>query len=349
MTSVSVCVPVFNGMPYLARCLESISAQTQQPDEVLLVDDGSTDGSLELCEAFVAGHPGARLVRNPDNLGLTANWSRCLELATAEWVKFVFQDDWIAPRCLEVMTSSVQDGVDLVLSGRSYEYEPPVDDRVRQSYEQARQESAARLGSQLRLVTVQELADEVRHWGSWNFLGEPVATLLRRSAAIELGGFSPHVVLLSDYLYLLRLALRGGLVWVPEQLAGFLVHPASTSGRLRASFGPAVIEPLAFHLAVLQDPELAAAMPRATPDYVASVRYLAADALHRARLAVPPQTDAWERLRDDPVLGGLLRTWDLEHRRTGHRIARRWRQRRGRTYEHLRVLSPGTASLLPPD
>ena len=349
MTSVSVCVPVFNGMPYLARCLESISAQSSMPDEVVLVDDGSTDGSLELCEAFVAAHDGARLVRNPVNLGLTANWQRCLELATGEWVKFVFQDDWIEPLCLEVFRAAVVPGVDLVLGARRYEFESGVDASVRCAYEQSRQASAARLGSAVRVLTPQELADEVRHWGSWNFLGEPVATMLRRSAAVDLGAFSPHFVVLSDYVYLLRLALRGGLVWVPDELTGFLVHPASTSGRLRASFGVTVLEPLAFFLSLLQDPELAAARPQATPAYLAAVRYLAADGLHRARLAEPPETAAWERLRGDPVLGELLRSWRLEARGLSHRLTRRWRRRRGRTYEHLRVLSPATTSMLPPD
>ena len=349
MTSVSVCVPVFNGMPYLARCLDSISAQTALPDEVLLVDDGSTDGSLELCQAFVAAHDGARLVCNPVNLGLTANWQRCLELASSEWVKFVFQDDWLESRCLEVFRSAVVPGVDLVLGARRYEYASGVDEPVRRAYEQSRQESAARLGPARRLVTPEDLAVEVRHWGSWNFLGEPVATMIRRSAAVDLGGFSPHFVVLSDYVYLLRLALRGGFVWVPDELTGFLVHEASTSARLRASFRVTVLEPLAFYLSLLQEPELAIARPRSTPTYLAAVRYLAADGLHRARLADPPATAAWESLRDDMVLGELLRSWKLEHRGLSHRLSRRWRHRGGRTHDHLRVLSPGTASMLPPD
>lgn len=91
--SVSVLVPVYNTSQYLARCLDSLLAQTLCEIEIICVNDGSTDRSLEILRAYAAKDPRIRLVNQP-NRGLPAARNAGLDLARGEYVGFVDSDDY---------------------------------------------------------------------------------------------------------------------------------------------------------------------------------------------------------------------------------------------------------------
>lgn len=95
---LSVIVPVYNVKPFLRKCVESIGAQTYPNIELILVDDGSTDGSGELCEELVreAAQSAIRLIHKP-NGGLSSARNRGLSAASGELVSYVDSDDWIEP------------------------------------------------------------------------------------------------------------------------------------------------------------------------------------------------------------------------------------------------------------
>ena len=100
---VSICIPTYNGSQYLEACLDSVLSQSYPDFEVVIVDDQSSDNTWDLLNQYAARDNRIRLFRNEQNLGLVGNWNRCLELAQGEWIKFVFQDDWITPDCIEHM------------------------------------------------------------------------------------------------------------------------------------------------------------------------------------------------------------------------------------------------------
>src|SRR4051794_39065689 len=95
MPRVSVVVPIYNVEHYLEECLESLAAQTFHDLEVVMVDDGSTDGSAAIAEAFAARDPRFKLVTRP-NGGLSAARNTGLEAATGEFLAFVDSDDIVA-------------------------------------------------------------------------------------------------------------------------------------------------------------------------------------------------------------------------------------------------------------
>ena len=98
---ISAIVPVRNGASTLPPLLSGLQAQTLGRDryEVIVVDNASTDQT----QAVIASYGDARIraFRNEHNLGLFGNFSRCLELAEADLVKFVCSDDWLDPSYLE--------------------------------------------------------------------------------------------------------------------------------------------------------------------------------------------------------------------------------------------------------
>ena len=96
----SVVIPVYNTEDYLPACLDSVLAQTQREIEVILVDDGSTDGSLEIEHVYAAADPRVRVIQQPNLRQGTAR-NRGLAIARGEYVYFMDSDDLLLPDCFE--------------------------------------------------------------------------------------------------------------------------------------------------------------------------------------------------------------------------------------------------------
>ncbi len=123
---VSVVVPVYNAMPYFESCIHSILAQTYENIEILLVDDGSTDGSGVFCDELEAQD--ARItVIHTDNCGVASARNRALEIARGEWLVFVDSDDIVESWHVEALLSEARgDGAEIALGGyRLLEAEGP--------------------------------------------------------------------------------------------------------------------------------------------------------------------------------------------------------------------------------
>jgi hypothetical protein len=115
VTLVSVLLPVHNGAPYLESAVRSILNQTHRDLELIVVDDGSTDGSAETVTAF--GDSRVRLIRNARNLGLPASLNRGLSAARAGIVARQDADDLSHPRRLEAQVGFLEMNPDVGLVG----------------------------------------------------------------------------------------------------------------------------------------------------------------------------------------------------------------------------------------
>ncbi|MDR2044344.1 MAG: glycosyltransferase [Clostridium sp.] len=91
---VSLVIPVYNTENDLRQCLDSAAVQSHENLEVLLVDDGSADGSAEICADFAGRDPRFRLYRQPHS-GVSAARNFGLEQCAGEYVCFMDSDDWI--------------------------------------------------------------------------------------------------------------------------------------------------------------------------------------------------------------------------------------------------------------
>lgn len=114
---ISVIVPVYNSAAQLPRCIESILKQTDPDFELLLMDDGSSDDSFRICQAYEAQDSRVHAYTHP-NCGVsgTRNWG--LSLAKGQYVEFVDSDDYLRANALEVLRTAIEaQNADLALCG----------------------------------------------------------------------------------------------------------------------------------------------------------------------------------------------------------------------------------------
>lgn len=142
---ISVIVPVYNVEPYLKKCLDSIVNQTYRNLEILLVDDGSTDKSGEICDRFAEVDRRIR-VFHTENRGLSCARNTGLDHAAGEWIGFVDSDDWIEPDMYETLLKRAEaTGADIVECGSFWEYRDGTKERIRRDAEMSGKEALTAL------------------------------------------------------------------------------------------------------------------------------------------------------------------------------------------------------------
>lgn len=227
---VSVCVPAYNGAAYLKECLDSILAQTYTNFEVIIVDDCSADNTVEIVNAYLKSDRRIKLFRNEKNLGLVGNWNQCLKYATGEWIKFVFQDDYIKRDCLSRMIEFLKPGIHLVVCNRKFIFEANTDESFKNEY-LSWMTSPGKIYKMdgPSFISVKQVSYTISQLVTSNFIGEPTAMLIRREVVNKLGNFHPYMVQLCDLEYWLRIATNYGMFYIPEDLVFFRVHAHSTT------------------------------------------------------------------------------------------------------------------------
>lgn len=117
---VSVIVPVYNSMPYLRLCMDSILQQTYQNIEVIVIDDGSSDGSAVVCDEYQKKDSRVRVVHNA-NHGVSYSRNRGIDMSTGKYIVFIDSDDTIEETYIEALVSAEADNnVDLVFCNVNY-------------------------------------------------------------------------------------------------------------------------------------------------------------------------------------------------------------------------------------
>jgi glycosyltransferase involved in cell wall biosynthesis len=212
---VSVCVPAFNGARYIGAAVRSVLAQTFDDFEVLVVDDGSTDGTRAVVETMRDER--VRLVGHRFHLGLVANWNCCLDLSRGRYVTVFHQDDLMAPDNLEAKV-------------RFLEREPTVG-FVHSNVVQI--DADGRLLSECWSVPPRS-DDEGRHDGAAYFErlltgANPVcapSVVMRREAFERLGGFDPRLPFTADWEMWMRIALFHDVGYLARPLLSYRRHEA---------------------------------------------------------------------------------------------------------------------------
>lgn len=113
---VSIVVPIYNAENYLRRCVDSILNQEYTDFELLLVNDGSTDASGDICEEYGAQDPRVIVIQK-ENTGVSDSRNRALDRARGKYLQFLDSDDWITPDATRLFVRAAEEyGCDMVIS-----------------------------------------------------------------------------------------------------------------------------------------------------------------------------------------------------------------------------------------
>lgn len=114
--TISVIVPVYNTKEYISTCIESILNQTYNNWQLIIVDDGSTDGSLEICKKYARNDYRIKIIEN-NHYGLIHSRKTGLKYADGKYIVFSDSDDWYEINALQIMLEYIREDVDIVVAG----------------------------------------------------------------------------------------------------------------------------------------------------------------------------------------------------------------------------------------
>jgi len=225
---VTIAVPTYNGAKYLAECLSSACNQSYPHLEIIVLDDRSTDATLEIAESFASADSRVRVVKNGKRLGLADNFTACAVEARGTWVKYLLQDDTLDHTCVEEMVAATSFGCPFIVCGRRYLYDG-VDEARREAAEGTLRVSIARELSLPGYLSAAEFSRLALKHLSINFVGEPVAVMIDRDVARRDGTYDRRFLQIVDLECYVRLGTAYGATIVPQPLVSFRVHPAQAT------------------------------------------------------------------------------------------------------------------------
>lgn len=215
---VSILIPCYNARTHVGSAIESAMAQTHRNVEVLVLDDGSTDGSVEVIRQY-ARFQNFRFESGP-NRGGNAARNRLIELAQGAWVQMLDADDYLLPTKVERCLGAVDGGVDMAFC-----------DYV---------EVGAAEERRVRLPSPEPGSDLLAHFIRNNI--QTSAPLHRRRHLLEVGGFDAGLRCCQEYELHTRLARKcwRSVVHIPEPLYRLSRLPGSVSANSAKVFAQAV-------------------------------------------------------------------------------------------------------------
>jgi len=198
-------LPVYNGENFIARAIGSILAQDCPNFELVIGDNGSTDGTEEICREFAAKDARVSYHRSPENRGAAWNYTRLVPLARGRYFKWASHDDMIAPGYLRVLSGELDASPNAVLAFPLAIFIDENDDQLRVHHEDEEWD-------------IRDQSPSVRMGRVLGTLGlcNPIFGLMRTDilrATRIIGAFDA-----ADILLLSELALHGELHFVPEPL-----------------------------------------------------------------------------------------------------------------------------------
>ncbi|HXM36611.1 MAG TPA: glycosyltransferase [Pyrinomonadaceae bacterium] len=285
---VSICIPTHNGEKWIEESIRSALSQTYQPLKILVVDDRSTDNTVELVRSFKDER--VRFVVNERKRGLAGNWNACVRLAEGDFVKFLFQDDTLYPDCTEKMMQlmSAHPSLGLVFTRRELVVES---DAPR---ELARELLTNYSDPHLRFAQIGEVNQApdlfVQHLEKRLYqscIAEPPSTLIRKEVFRRLGLFNIRMHQACDIEMWLRIMFFYDVGFVDEKLLIFRIHgkSATASNRLTRK---AEYDRFWMFEGLLNHPEIAEAH--------AEITEWRADLLKRYRQSLIRPTAGWRSL-----------------------------------------------------
>lgn len=203
--SISAVTATLNRRDYLPRCIESVASQEYLNKEHVIIDGGSTDGTVELLQEYSARYSHLRFISEKDN-GLSDAFNKGLTLASGDAIGVIGDDDYYEPGAFEVVARAFAENPDagLVVGGCRFFRNDGSTERI----------------APARYTNRRDLIECWRHWGKRVSIAAP-STFIRREVIEDVGGFDTADRYAMDYRHWIKITEKHSIVTIPQVLANF--------------------------------------------------------------------------------------------------------------------------------
>ena len=216
---VSICIPVYNGEPYILKTLNSALNQTYKNIEVIIFDDCSTDKSAEIIKTL----KDCRIIYhlNDRNYGAFINFQKCVEACNGDFIKLLNDDDLLKPNAIETQVNVLINNPDVSLCITATNVINEFDDIImkRQLYKKSLKINGKKTAKKSLL-------------SGRNIYGEPSTVLFRRDKSRQVGNFANDLHISSDLDYWIRLSYVGDIYYINEFLSDWRVSSTNDTSSL---------------------------------------------------------------------------------------------------------------------
>lgn len=227
---VSVCIPTYNGVKYVLETLTSVLNQTYDNLEIIVSDDNSTDGTLEIVKKIKEKTKIPIYILDHKPNGIGANWNNTLRHANGEYIKFVFQDDVLEPSCIAEMVDAFKydKKIKLVASRRKFIIESDSDNMIIKewilNYQNLQQNLQNDVKKDFLLLDKSIFKRDDFRKSPLNKIGEPSVVLFKKSLINEVGWFNENLEQILDYEYWYRILKKNKILILKKELVSFRIH-----------------------------------------------------------------------------------------------------------------------------
>jgi glycosyltransferase involved in cell wall biosynthesis len=218
--TLSVVLPNYNHGKLIGRALDALMAQERPADEIIAIDDGSTDDSVNVIQQFAAKSLSIHVLLNPANRGLIPTQLRGLQAARGKYIYFAAADDFVLPGffklALERLEADCASGLfcgeAMLIDGRNnrpFAVRPAV-------------RPAMRAGR----IDAAQVAELLRSTDNWILTG---SAIFRRECVLAAGGFDERLGSFADGYLARKIALRYGFFFEPKLVAAWVIFSSSIS------------------------------------------------------------------------------------------------------------------------
>jgi glycosyltransferase involved in cell wall biosynthesis len=219
-SSISVIIPNFNHGHYLDDCLEELLNQSHKPDEIIVVDDASTDNSRDVLKKIATRHPEVILVNNSKNIGPLGSVNKALTIVKGEYICFQSADDLVMPgffeKTIAVLNQNIAVAQCVAIPGF-------FSDKNTQIYSHV---DSLPLGESPIYIDPKQYI-QLQRYKYFNLWGH--SSVFRRSVFLGEDGFDANLKWHADWFIYNVLALKYGICYIPEVLAAFRISDNSYS------------------------------------------------------------------------------------------------------------------------
>lgn len=227
---ISVCMPVYNGSKYIKEAIDSVLKQTFSDFEFIIVDDTSTDKTLDIIKSYK--DPRIKVYKNQKHLGQVSNYNKSISYAKSEYIKPLHQDDMLDPHCLMLQMKTLDENPEIALVFNDTYL---IDSKSQRLLKRI-------LPFREGVIKERSFVKKFFFCLDFNFIGEPSTVIFKKNVFYNLGRFNEGIIFSNDIELWTRLNISYKCFYLKKSLVSVRLHGEQSVSRSKKDIKYAIFD-----------------------------------------------------------------------------------------------------------